>query len=197
MSPTAICRVLWSVGNVRGWAPPPSWVTRALAATNARIGGFTGSQLALLATSLARLEHRPTDGWLATFGAAAAARFGELAPDGRALANLLWALASLGYAPDGAWLDAAWRAAAGAAGDLAPPQLLQVTWALPALAAGAAGGGGYAPPAAARKALLARGPGVLDTPRASLQRMRWAERAAAARAKAEEGDAGAPGGAQR
>jgi len=77
MSPTAICRVLWSIGNVQGWAPPRAWVARALAATHARIGGFRGEQLTTLATSLARLEHRPTDAWLETFAAAAQARMGE------------------------------------------------------------------------------------------------------------------------
>lgn len=77
LSPTAICRVLWSIGNVQGWVPPRAWVARALTATHARIGGFSAGQLSVLATSLARLEHRPTEAWLATFAAAAGATMGQ------------------------------------------------------------------------------------------------------------------------
>jgi len=89
---------------------------------------------------------------------------------------MLWALATLGYRPNPAWLDAAWAAVEAASDQLAPPQLLQLTWALPVL--------GWAPSSGARAALLARGEGVLDTPRASLQRMRWVERAQRAAEKA-------------
>ena len=84
LSPTAICRLLWSIGNVRGWAPPRAWVARALSATHARIGGFSGLELSLLATSLARLEHRPPDAWLATFTVAALAKLGDCNAEVRA-----------------------------------------------------------------------------------------------------------------
>jgi hypothetical protein len=233
LNPTAICRLLWSIGNVQGWAPPRGWVARALAATHARIGGFAGPELATLATSLARLEHRPPVAWLETFAGAAAARMGEcdltvrnrgeggadgagaccgllaLCRRGRrarpkpcfphlltappplpasatppppalqSLANMLWALATLGYRPDASWLDAAWARFAAAPDAPAPAQLQQLAWALPAL--------GWAPRAGgdpAWDALLARGRGAVDTPRAVLQRMRWEERAARAAAKA-------------
>jgi hypothetical protein len=81
LSATAICRLLWAIGNVQGWTPPRAWVARALAATHARIGAFRGDQLTVLATSLARLEHRPSDAWLGTFAAAAQAEMGGC--DGR------------------------------------------------------------------------------------------------------------------
>jgi hypothetical protein len=172
MSPAATCRVLWSIGNVQGWAPPRAWVARALAATHARIGGFKGHQLSMLATSLARLEHRPSDAWLATFAAAAAPRLPGM--NVTALTNMLWSLATLGYRPDRPWLDAAWARLSAAAEQLPPQQLLQLTWALPAL--------GWVPPTGGVwEAMLARGRGVVDTPRATLQRMRWAERAARTR----------------
>jgi hypothetical protein len=89
---------MWSIGNVQGWAPPRGWVARALAATHARIGGFRGLQLALLATSLARLEHRPPDAWLDTFAAAARARLDKSNSRVRAAcARRLWVALMHGF----------------------------------------------------------------------------------------------------
>jgi hypothetical protein len=263
---TGACRLLWSLGNARGWAPPRAWVARALAATHARIGGFRFVELALMATSLARLEHRPHADWLATFAAAALAQLekggarvrsraregarrvlGRGRPPGRpqptrrrrqpagrlrpprspgshqrpalktlpplltlppvcasrprppplppqALSNLLWALATLGFRPDAPWVAAAHARLVAQADHLTAPTLLQATWAL----------GRFGWRAAPGDALLARGAGVLDTPRASLQRMRWAARAervgakaaAAAEAAAAKAAAAAAGGGQ-
>lgn len=101
----------------------------------------------------------------------------------------------LGYRPDAHWLAASRARLLAQANQLTPPQLLQVTWALGAFGWRAAGD--------APDELWERGRGVLDTPRASLQRMRWAERAAstrdkaaaAAEAEAEAEGAGAAAGA--
>jgi hypothetical protein len=96
---------------------------------------------------------------------------------------MLWALATLGYRPDDAFLAACHARALARPDKLSPPQLLQLTWAL--------GVFGWRPPAGAADALFERGKGVLDTPRASLQRMRWAERAAETQAMAAAADVGA------
>mgnify|MGYP001811102894 CR=1 FL=1 len=97
-------------------------------------------------------------------------------PTPQVLTNLLWALATLGYRPDAGWLSAFRARLVAQADQLSSPLLLRVTWAF--------GMFGWRSPSGMPDELWERGRGVLDTPRASLQRMRWAERAASTQQEA-------------